>query len=49
MWTTGGTFEDTTDENNINEAIEAYGRVVFFVNLDLNYLTEIKFMKRSLK
>ena len=34
---TGGTFEDTTDENNINEAIEAYGRVVFFINLDPRY------------
>ena len=27
---TGGTFEDTIDKDNINEAIEAYGRVIFF-------------------
>ena len=34
---TGGTFEDTTDDDNINEAIEAYGKVVFFINLDPRY------------
>ena len=33
----GGTFEDTIDENNINEAIEAYTTVLFFIDLDLNY------------
>ena len=34
---TGGTFEDTTDENNIIEAIEAYKRIVFFISLDPYY------------
>ena len=34
---TGGTFEDTTDENNINEAIEAYGKVISFINSDPRY------------
>ena len=34
---TGGTFEDTTDENNIIEAIEAYKRIVFFIDLDPYY------------
>ena len=34
---TGGTFEDTIDKDNINEAIEAYGRVIFFISLDPNY------------
>ena len=34
---TGGTFENTTDENNINEAIEAYKRIVFFIDLDPKY------------
>ena len=34
---TGGTFENTTDEDNINEAIAAYGRVIFFISLDPNY------------
>ena len=33
----GGTFEDKIDENNINAAIEAYGRVVFFIRLDPDY------------
>ena len=33
----GGTFEDTIDENSINEAIEAYGKVVFFIDLDPRY------------
>ena len=33
----GGTFEDVIDENNINEAIKAYGKVVFFIRLDPNY------------
>ena len=34
---TGGTFENTTDENNIIEAIEAYKRIVFFIDLDPYY------------
>ena len=34
---TGGTFEDTIDKDNINEAIEAYGRVIFFISLDPDY------------
>ena len=34
---TGGTFEDTTDKNNIIEAIEAYKRIVFFISLDPYY------------
>ena len=34
---TGGTFEDTVDKDNINEAIKAYGRVIFFISLDPNY------------
>ena len=34
---TGGIFEDTTDEDNINEAIKAYGRVIFFISLDPDY------------
>ena len=34
---TGGTFEGRIDKHNINEAIEAYGRVVFFINLDPHY------------
>ena len=34
---TGGTFEDTTDEDTINEAIEAYKRIVFFISLDPYY------------
>ena len=34
---TGGTFENTTDEDNINEAIEAFGRVIFFISLDPDY------------
>ena len=38
---TGGTFEDTTDEDNINEAIKAYGRVIFFISLDPNYPQKI--------
>ena len=33
----GGTFENTIGENIINEAIDAYGRVVFFIALDPNY------------
>ena len=33
----GGTFEDRIDKHNINEAIEAYGRVVFFISLDPHY------------
>ena len=33
----GGTFGDKIDENNINAAIEAYGRVVFFIRLDPDY------------
>lgn len=34
---TGGIFEDTTDENNINEAIEASLKVIFFITSDRNY------------
>ena len=34
---TGGTFEDTIDRNNVTEAIEAYLRIVFFINLDTYY------------
>ena len=33
----GGTFENTIGENIINEAIDAYGRVVFFIALGPNY------------
>ena len=46
----GGTFEDTIDENNIDEAVKAYKRVVFFIDLNLFTLkTETAFMKRRLK
>lgn len=33
----GGTFEDRIGENTINEAIDAYKRVVLFIDLDSNY------------
>ena len=33
----GGTFEDTIDENNIDEAVKAYKRVVFFIDLNPFY------------
>ena len=33
----GGTFENRIDENNINEAIKAFKRVVFFIDLDPDY------------
>ena len=34
---TGGTFGDVIDENNINEAIQAYVKVVFLINLAPDY------------
>ena len=47
---TGGTFENTTDENNIIEAIEAYKRIVFFIDLDPYYPElETAFTKRRAK
>lgn len=33
----GGTFEDRIDESNIDEAIKAFKRVVFFIDLDPSY------------
>ena len=33
----GGTFEDTIDYDNLNEAIAAYARVLFFIDLDPDY------------
>lgn len=44
---TGGEFGDSIDENNINEAIEAYGKVVFLIRLAPDYPAGLELMEEE--